>query len=91
MKAREKATGSGIVWDGFAMNGYRAEATTGCSSATMIFGDWSSLVIGEWGVLEIQVNPYADFQGGTVRARAFYSVDIGLRNAAAFAVASSIT
>jgi hypothetical protein len=60
-------------------------------SGTMIGGDWSQVVIGEWGTLEIEANPYAQFQAGIVGVRALYTVDIGVRYAAAFAVGTGMT
>jgi HK97 family phage major capsid protein len=79
----------GNVWDG-TMVGFPAMSSNQLS-AGMIFGDWSELVIGEWGVLEIAVNPYANFQAGIIGVRAMYSMDVGLRRAFAFSYASSVT
>lgn len=80
----------GNVWDG-TMVGFPAMASNQMSSATMLFGDWSQVVVGEWGVLEVEVNPFANFQAGIIGVRAISSMDCGLRYAAAFSYASSIT
>lgn len=80
----------GNVWDG-SMAGFAAMGTNQMASATMLFGDWSQVVVGEWGVLEIEVNPYANFQAGIIGVRAIVSMDCGLRYPAAFSLASSIT
>ena len=80
----------GNVWDG-SMAGFAAMSTNQMSAATMLFGDWSQVVIGEWGVLQIEVNPYANFQAGIIGVRAMVSVDVGLRYAAAFSLATSIS
>lgn len=79
----------GNVWDG-NVAGFGAMSTNQMSSASMLFGDWAQLVIAEWGVLQIEVNPYANFQAGIIGVRAMVSVDVGLRYAAAFSLASSI-
>jgi hypothetical protein len=55
-------------------------------SGTVLAGDFSQVVIGEWGVLEIEANPYAQFQAGIVGIRALYTVDVGVRYGAAFAL-----
>lgn len=81
---------AGNIWDG-QMAGYRAMASNQMSSATMLFGDWSDLVWAEWGVLEIEVNPYASFQAGIIGVRAMYTMDVGLRYAGAFSYAHTIT
>jgi HK97 family phage major capsid protein len=81
---------SGSVLDG-TVAGFRATSTTLMPAATMIFGDWSQIIIGEWGVLELEVNPYANFPAGIIGVRAWASVDVAIRQAGAFSVASSIT
>ncbi len=83
------------LWEGNIMDGrvagFRAMSSTQVPTATAIFGDWSQLVIGEWGTLEVDVNPYANFAAGIVGVRAFYTVDVGVRYAASFSAAASIT
>jgi HK97 family phage major capsid protein len=83
------------IWGGTILDGtvVGAPAMTSLQvgSGTMIGGDWSQVVIGEWGTLEIEANPYAQFQAGIVGVRALYTVDIGVRYAAAFAVGTGMT
>lgn len=81
---------TGSVLDG-QMGGYRASTTTALTAASMIFGDFSQVVIGEWGMLEIALNPYANFAAAITGIRAIQSVDVGIRQAAAFSRATSIT
>lgn len=89
------STGTTRLWLGSMLNGsmfgMRAMSSNQMSSATMLFGDWSQVVIGEWGVLEVEVNPYANFQAGIIGVRAMVSIDVGLRYGGAFSYASSIT
>ena len=66
-------------------------ASNNVPSATMIFGDWSQMLMAEWGVLEVDINPFANFQAGIIGVRAMYSVDFGVRVPGAFSVATSIT
>lgn len=78
------------IWGGNILNGTLvgapAMASLQVGSGTIIGGDWSQVVIGEWGVLEIEANPYANFQSGIVGVRALYTCDVGVRYPAAFAV-----
>jgi HK97 family phage major capsid protein/HK97 family phage prohead protease len=78
------------IWGGNILDGTlvgaRAMASLQVGSGTIIGGDWSNVVIGEWGVLEIEANPYANFQSGIVGVRALYTCDVGVRYPAAFAV-----
>lgn len=89
------STGTERLWKGNMRNGtlfdFRAMTSNQMSSATMLAGDFSQVVIGEWGVLEVEVNPYANFQAGIVGIRAMVSIDVGVRYGGAFSYASSIT
>jgi HK97 family phage major capsid protein/HK97 family phage prohead protease len=80
----------GNMWDG-QMAGFRAMSSEQIPAGYMIFGDWSKVVVGEWGVLEVNVNPFANFQAGIIGVRAIYSMDVGVRYAGAFSVSTSVT
>lgn len=83
------------IWEGGLPNGsiqgHRAMASNQVPSATMLFGDFAKTVIGEWGVLEIEVNPFANFQAGIIGVRAMASVDVCVRYPTAYSAANSIT
>jgi HK97 family phage major capsid protein len=83
------------LWQGNLLDGnvagFRAMTSTQIAASRMLFGDFSQLVIGEWGALELDVNPYANFPAGITGVRAFYTVDIGVRYAAAFSYSTAIT
>ena len=65
---------------------------TGTNLSAAIFGNWSDLVIGEWGAIEILPNPYgAGFNSGSIDIRALQSVDVKLRHAASFAAITDAT
>jgi HK97 family phage major capsid protein len=68
----------------------KGTATAMCSE--IIFGNWQELIIGEWGVTEIMVNPYdsTGFTQGDVLIRVFQTVDVGLRHPSSFSVTSDI-
>lgn len=83
------------IWDGNILDG-RVAGMPGMTSLQMgsgscLAGDFSQVVIAEWGVLEIEANPYAQFQAGIVGVRALYSVDVGVRYGAAFALGTGLT
>lgn len=74
-------------------NQARSTLTKGTASgicSEVFFGNWSELLIGEWGVLEIMPNPYDAtlFKQGGVLLRAMQSVDVAVRHAASFATMS---
>ena len=80
----------GTINDGM-LAGAKAMSSHQMPAASMLCGDWSQLVIGEWGILEIATNPYTDFKAGIVGIRAIQTVDVGIRHAEAFSYATSIT
>jgi HK97 family phage major capsid protein len=80
----------GSLWDG-AIDGMPAMSSEQMSSATILFGDWSQVILAEWGVLTIETNPYADFKAGIIGVRCVYSMDSALRNAGAFSYATSVS
>lgn len=80
----------GNLWDAVAC-GFPAMSSNQVAAASMIFADWSQVVVGEWSVLEVETNPYQNFQAGIIGVRAMYTMDVGLRYAGAVSVASTIT
>jgi HK97 family phage major capsid protein len=80
----------GNIWDG-QVAGFPAMSSNQPAAASMIFGDWQEAVVGEWGVLEVSVNPFANFQAGIIGVRAIYSMDVGVRRPFAFSRATTIT
>lgn len=83
------------LWEGNILDGkvlgFNAKSTLQLTAASMIFGDFSQVVIGEWGMLEIALNPYANFAAAITGVRAIQTVDVGVRIGAAFSRATSIT
>lgn len=73
-------------------NQVRANLSKGTSTGVcseLFFGNWSELIVGEWGVLEILPNPFgAGYKSGSVELRAMQTIDIGTRHSASFAVMS---
>lgn len=60
-------------------------------AATLLFGDWSTVYIVEWGTLAIEVNPFADFKSGIVGIRALWSMDVIVTRPEAFSLATAIS
>jgi HK97 family phage major capsid protein len=87
--------GSMPIWEGGILDGrmvgQRAMSSIQITSGTMLGGDFSQVVVGEWGTVEIETNPYANFQAGIVGVRVFYSADVLVRYGAAFAIGTGIT
>lgn len=83
------------LWEGGVLDGqmcgFKAASSNQLTAASMIFGDFSQVVIAEWGMLELATNPYANFTAAITGIRAIQTVDVGIRVAGAFSRATSIT
>jgi HK97 family phage major capsid protein len=59
---------------------------TGANLSPLIFGNFNDLIIGEWGSVEILVNPYgAGYNTGDVDIRVMQTIDIAFRQVVSFA------
>ena len=85
-------TGTGIEGE---MNGYRALASNQVSKDVwnagavdgrhgIFFGDWSQMLLGEWGVLELIVDPFSRKKEGVVEVTSFQMVDVQIAQPTAF-------
>lgn len=64
---------------------------SGTSLSALIFGNFSELVIGMWGALEVLPNPYGSgYNAGAVDIRAMQTCDIAVKHAASFAAITDI-
>lgn len=61
--------------------------TKGSSSgvcSAIIQGNWNDLIIGQWGTLDLMVDPYTGSTSGTVRVVALQDVDLAVRHPESF-------
>lgn len=65
-----------------------ASATLG----TAVVGDWSQVMLGVWGALDLSTNPWAEgpYKKGNVLVRALSSLDIGIRDPRGFVIVDDI-
>jgi HK97 family phage major capsid protein/HK97 family phage prohead protease len=73
-----------IIWEGNGVNGYSSEVTNQIANGDVFFGDFSELLIGMWGGLDIIVDPYTQSTKGRIIISNFQDVDFVVRRAAAF-------
>ena len=82
------------IWNGSllegTMAGFPCRATNQMSANTMLFGLWPSIIVAEWGQLELMVNPYSDFTRGLSAVRAWYAMDTAMRYPAAFSYDATV-
>jgi len=70
----------------FVSNQVRSGLTKGSATtcSEIFFGNWNDLIIGQWGTLDILVDPYTGALAGTVRIRALQDVDVCVRHPESF-------
>ncbi|GJL55833.1 MAG: hypothetical protein NPIRA02_29650 [Nitrospirales bacterium] len=76
------------------MNGYRAAVSnqvaagltkgTGTDLSALIYGNWADLVIGQWGFLDILVDPYTAGKRGNLQITVHQDVDVAVRRVESF-------
>ncbi|MGH2360425.1 MAG: phage major capsid protein [bacterium] len=94
LEKRERATGSGYIWDNDRVASRPAFVSTDCPSSTMICGAWPLIWVGIWGPgFVVEINPLnpTHFKTGVIEARILVGVDVAVLLPAAFVKAESIT
>lgn len=90
-KSTQKVTGAAaMVFENNEVNGYSAYSTMQMNANTVLFGDFSEVILGLWGGLDLMLDPYAKADSAGLVVRAFQSVDIAIRHAAAFAASTDV-
>ena len=98
LKNVDKGTSLGFIWGegAYPLNGYKAfvsnqvsstltKGTTSDTCSAIFYGDWSQLLIGMWGGLDLMADPYSLSTKGALRLVAFQDVDVAVRYAQSFA------
>ena len=89
LKTTEKATNTAqFVAVNDEINGYKAVVSPQLTVNNYVFGNFSDLLVGFFGGLDIVVDPYSNSTSGTVRVVALQSIDTNVRHAVSFCAAS---
>ena len=85
-KTTEKAanTAQFVLEPGGTVNGYGVVRSNQVATGDVFFGVWNQMLMGMWGALDLQVNPYALDTSGGVRVTALQDVDVAVRHPEAF-------
>ncbi|WP_298575578.1 phage major capsid protein [uncultured Luteimonas sp.] len=83
--------GSGYIAGPATIGDLPSASSNAAPASTAILGDWSQVLVGQWGAIEIVTNPWANpaFARGGVYVRAFSTVDVAVRHPQAFVVAAN--
>lgn len=93
---RAAGVANGFIWDGDQMNGYKCGVTnavpstlvkgsSGAVCSAIIFGNFADLFIGEWGGLDITVDPFSLKKQGDVEITVHTFSDIAVGHPTSFA------
>ena len=63
----------------------------GNDASALVFGDFSQLIIAQFGAPSILVNPFSGDKSGTIRLTLLADVDVGVRNAVSFAKTDEVS
>ena len=73
-----------VLEPGGTVNGYPVVRSNQVASGDVFFGVWNQMLMGMWGALDLQVNPYALDTSGGVRVVALQDVDVAVRHPESF-------
>lgn len=71
--------------------GMRAFSTRNMPAGSLLIGDFSQLVIPIWGVIALEMNPFADFPAGIIGLRVLATIDVAIRWPGSFFAITGIT
>lgn len=94
LRAREKATGNGMVMADGKIDGIPVIVSRACPADALVLAPWPSVVMATWGTPELTVTPLADptaFKQGRIGVRLVWSLDFAAEQPSAIGKSTSIT
>ena len=85
------AEGNFILGDNDRIKGYPYTNSNQVTAEQYFFGNWMDLLQGEWGGLEMNVDPYTHSLKGRIRYVTFKTVDLAVRHPESFCHGSNFT
>ena len=87
---RVASTDSVMIWQndpllGGTVNGYQAYVSNVFSNDTVLFGNWSELLFGQWGGIDLLINPYSLDTYAQIRVVAAGYYDVAVKHVESFA------
>lgn len=85
------SVGGGYIWEGVNadgganVNGYPVYVSNVFTDDTVIFGNWTELLYGQWGAIDLLVNPYSLDTKAQIRVVIAGYFDVAVAHAASFA------
>lgn len=90
LKSTEKFATTGMtLWEpGNTVNGYMTAVSNQITANTVFFGNFREVLVGEWGGLELNVDPYTHSLKGRTMFIVFKTADVAVRHPESFCVSS---
>lgn len=87
LKTTEKASGTAqfVVEPQGTINGYNAIVSNQATAGNLYYGNFSDVLVGLFGGLELVVDPYSNAPSGLIRITARQMMDVAVRHAQSFA------
>lgn len=87
LKTAKKDAGSGqYVYANGEIDGYPVIYTNQATAGKIYYGNWSDLILGFWGGLDILVDPYTHSATGAIRIVGLQSTGVAVRHPESFSV-----
>lgn len=67
LKTTQKGSGTGFIMDGTEVDGVTSLVTSAMPDKGVIYGNFADYVIGQWGGIDLTVDPYTQAASGKVR------------------------
>jgi hypothetical protein len=96
LKTRYFSTANFPIWTGSVPAGtidnQNAVSTTNCPTGSLIHGNFSQLLMAQWtDGLQIDLDPYTNFQNAIVTVRLAVACDFAVANPTAFSILTGVT
>ena len=80
LKQKPKNTYQQNIWDDGEVNGYPAYGVPNVAANAMWFGDWSKCAVGQWGSIDVILDPYTYAKSGKLAVTVTGLFDSGCAN-----------
>lgn len=66
LRTMQKGNGVGFVYENGSVDGTKALNTSNVPATDIAYGDFSNLAIGQWGAIDLTVDPYTEAKNGMI-------------------------
>ena len=67
LRSTQKASGIGFILEDKELNGLPSYSSNGITADGLVLGEWTDYIIGQWGGIDVVVDPYTQADRGIIR------------------------